>query len=235
MVMTYEVWRWRKMAEATKFSGIQFRWLPIPSNSSHPLLPSNICSILVCKITLLRKLGENTERRFPCPPIFCNSRHFQSFWYALGAVFMQTMWSWGHLGSWHWEDEDIGPTGQGANESNLKRMKFIMFYWHSFYQQGVHTHHVQEEELQHPKRRRGGVPGTWKNPQRGRWRRRCQWHLWELRRFPFNQVFKVVLFSENSHGTIFQGDTQSSQKLKPKEVIGQTRRNRGETYICVCS
>ena len=33
-------------AEATKFSGIQFRWLPIPSNSSHSLLPSNICSIL---------------------------------------------------------------------------------------------------------------------------------------------------------------------------------------------
>ena len=124
---------------------------------------------------------------------------------ALRAVYMQMMWSWGHLGSWHWEDEDIGPLGQGMNQIFAKFIVFT-FYWHSFSQPGVHTHHVQEEELQHPKGRRGGIPGAWANPQRGRGRRRSQWHLWGVWWLPLHQVFEVDVALEKH--SIVQGDTQ---------------------------
>ena len=151
--------------EATKFSGIQFRWLLVPSNSSH-------CS------------------SFPIFFLIFFSSYFNNILELVqGATYLLNMSPWEHL-SWQRYNEDIGPPRQGTT---------IWISWYHGYRSikssnmfpGVYTHHVQEEELQHSKRRRRGLPRPRKKSQWWRGRRWRQRHLWAVWRLSFHQVFKV--------------------------------------------
>ena len=74
--------------EATKFSGIQFRWLLVPSNSSH-------CSSFQIFLFIFSHFNNILEL-------------------VQGATYLLNMSPWEHL-SWQRYNEDIGPPRQGTN------------------------------------------------------------------------------------------------------------------------
>ena len=141
--------------EATKFSGIQFRWLLVPSNSSH-------CSSFPIFLFIFFTFQSYLRA--------CPRGNVCAKYEPMGTLKL-TETQWRYRTPW-------------ARYYFLNIMVSNMF-------PGVYTHHVQEEELQHSKRRGGGLPRARKKSQWWRGRRRCQRHLWAVRRLSFHQVFKV--------------------------------------------
>ena len=141
--------------EATKFSGIQFRWLLVPSNSSH-------CSSFPIFLFIFFTFQSYLRA--------CPRGNVCAKYEPMGTLKLTEI-QWRYRTPW-------------ARYYFLNIMVSNMF-------PGVYTHHVQEEELQHSKRRGGGLPRARKKSQWWRGRRWRQWHLWAVRRLSFHQVFKV--------------------------------------------